>query len=77
MKYVRMDLHDQNSALPSPTCSPNKFFGRREWLRAGRSKASSASGLSPINLAISHMGGFIFLRSHYCDTVYWGRGDFC
>jgi hypothetical protein len=40
-----------------------------------RSKASSASGLSPNNLAFSNMEGFIFLRRHYCGTVSKERGE--
>ena len=38
-----------------------------------RSKASSASRLSPNKLAFSNKEGFIFLRSQQCDTVS-GRG---
>jgi hypothetical protein len=37
-----------------------------------RSKASSASRLSPNKLAFSNKEGFIFLRSHPCDTVSGG-----
>jgi len=37
-----------------------------------RSKASSASRLSPDNLALSNVEGFMFLRGHYCDKVSQG-----
>ena len=40
-----------------------------------RSKASSASRLSPSNLALSNLEGFIFLRGHYCDTVSLAGGN--
>jgi hypothetical protein len=48
--------------------------------KRSRSEASSASRLSPHELALPNMEGFIFLRNYFCDTVSWqegikGRGD--
>jgi hypothetical protein len=47
-----------NPALPLPTCSPNKFFGRRERLRAGRCKTF------PISLPNLIAFGYFFTPSH-------------
>jgi len=40
-----------------------------------RSKASSASRLSPDNLALSNVEGFMFLRGHYCDKSLRGESE--
>src|SRR4030042_2651402 len=45
LRVSKLNGHgSQNLPLPSPTCSPNKFFGRRERLRVGRSPLFAKEG---------------------------------
>jgi len=65
MKYMRTDLHDQGF---------RPAFA--EALRAGRSKASSASRPSLINLAFPNMEGFIFCVVNIVTQSPGGQGIF-